>query len=819
VQVRTLSAVLTLKGIMKSLTTAISLLIAGTLPVSAQVLNWNTASTWPNGRTPKAGEAVVIPAGKTIRLNTNPPALGRLEIQGTLLINSGTSRQLTATRIAILGSGKLQVGSATKAYPASSKVRITLNEQSSDKQPSELCDMSSMGGPRVLMGIRGLTTCGGTLEIYGSTKTPWSRLAAPAQVGATTLALTSAPTGWRVGDKLGITSSQVNPGETEERTITEISGSTITLDAPLAYQHWGGKSTVAGFTIDESAEVANLTRNVVISGVSPTQATHVMSMGRSKIQAVAFENAGQEGTLGRYPWHDHLKGNAVGDFLRNSVSAGSLNRCFAIHGTNGLAYIGNVCWKSKGHGFFIAEDGNESGNIVDGNLSWGQTPTSALLQGELHPASIWIGNPNNQITNNTTGGIVTGHGIWYELPPKPTGFAANGADAQLDVRRQPMGANTGNTVHSTSGDAFTSGGFFIENYFRDAVVSKLTAYHNTRAFWGARGDMSALPGSGLHSLVDSLLADNDVGVFGWNVTAQNSVFIKETDNIERCNGGFMLLCWNGPGTVVGVQAYDGKVYSRNNTFVNYVPSADPNRSPTAGAFGPAGGHLFFSATFDAVDSGSKFINSWPYLITSNGQVGLTRDGFYTEAGAKALLFPDCTQGTPTALNPRFQTVFCRGKSAGNLALFNYDSRKFPSRYTPTNELGESAAVRSSSFTPNGVLLSFASLSAGHEWYMKTEDGEVFDPGSHTSLSLLGIPEVTQPMIISLPVPSTIKISGSGAIALSSLAELRSKIDDIKNGYYWLDTSVSPTVLYIKPALGVWESGQSWENKGFEMTNP
>lgn len=80
---------------------------------------------------------------------------------------------------------------------------------------------------------------GGTLELYGKVYGPtWTSLGQTAEIGATTLTLAE-NVNWRVGDKLVIASTDYWVDQTEERTVTAVSGSVVTIDKPLVNRHFG----------------------------------------------------------------------------------------------------------------------------------------------------------------------------------------------------------------------------------------------------------------------------------------------------------------------------------------------------------------------------------------------------------------------------------------------------------------------------------------------------------------------------------------------------------------------------------------------------
>ena len=100
----------------------------------------------------------------------------------------------------------------------------------------------------------------------------WTFLASTAQAGDITIDLLE-EVEWYVGDEIviattGLRHSQI---ETETRTITGISGSTLTLDEALVYKHLGETVTYGSDTLEARAEVGLLTHNVVVRGYNDPQ--------------------------------------------------------------------------------------------------------------------------------------------------------------------------------------------------------------------------------------------------------------------------------------------------------------------------------------------------------------------------------------------------------------------------------------------------------------------------------------------------------------------------------------------------------------------
>ena len=197
----------------------------------------------------------------------------------------------------------------------------------------------------------------------------WTKLARTAEAGSNSIQVLNAA-GWRVGDEIVLASTDFDPRQAERRTISAISGNTITLDKKLDYMHFG-KIT---FDVDERGEVGLLTRNIRIQASADAEQSffggHVMAMGASKmfVEGVEFNRMGQNLTLARYPIHWHLVGDAKGQYIRNAAIHDTYNRCVTVHGTNFLRVENNVTYNTVGHCFFL-EDGIEHGNEFVHNLA------------------------------------------------------------------------------------------------------------------------------------------------------------------------------------------------------------------------------------------------------------------------------------------------------------------------------------------------------------------------------------------------------------------------------------------------------------------
>src|SRR5690606_30792805 len=226
------------------------------------------------------------------------------------------------------------------------------------------------------MGDRGIMISGGILNLHGDRTHTWTKLAATAEAGSTTIEVLDA-SGWRIGDEIVLASTDYDPRQAEVRTITAIRGNTITLDKPLAHRPLGEITC----DVDERGEVGLLTRNIKIRASEDAEQSyfggHIMAMPSSRmyVSGVELYRMGQHLTLARYPIHWHLVGDATGQYIKNSAIHDTYNRCVTVHGTNNLRIENNVTYNTVGHCFFL-EDGIETGNEFVRNLG---------IQTKCHP--------------------------------------------------------------------------------------------------------------------------------------------------------------------------------------------------------------------------------------------------------------------------------------------------------------------------------------------------------------------------------------------------------------------------------------------------
>ncbi|MBK6672912.1 MAG: G8 domain-containing protein [Proteobacteria bacterium] len=622
-----------------------------TLAQSARPGRWSDPATWPSRKVPAAGDKVVIDAGKSVILDVTPPALGGVTINGKLTF--ADSADLTLTTEWIMIHGELAIG--TEAMPHTRKATITLTDTVKEEE--------MMG-----MGDRGIMLAGGTLNLHGDRTHTWTKLAATAAAGATSIQVLNAAQ-WKVGDEIVLASTDFDSRQAERRTISAISGNTITLDRKLDYMHFGRIT----FDVDQRGEVGLLTRNIKIQASADAEQSyfggHIMAMVTSKmfIEGVELNRMGQHLELARYPFHWHLAGDVTGQYIRNAAIHDTFNRCVTVHGTHNLRVENNVTYNTVGHCFFM-EDGIETGNQFVRNLAI-QTkchPTKACVPTNLAPngensftnenrqayraasmsgkdtllpsdntvAAYWITNPDNTFIDNVAAGS-DANGFWLSMPEHPNGaFLGTDQSKATWPRRTKFREFKGNVAHSSFDGFMFDRNINAENIFGLAGPSlmprenpadpdskrlethfeNLTAYKNRNGgFWG-RGELFVVRNlKTADNAIGYTMSTGSIGDDVFTSRVVDSLFVGETENIgnpvtpeEIAYGRSLPKRLIPDYPIRGYEYYDYRLDVVNTTFVNF----QDNKQRGAGALSWL---LFTGAgvTTENTVSGAKYVNAKP----------------------------------------------------------------------------------------------------------------------------------------------------------------------------------------------------------------
>jgi len=620
--------------------------------VIARTVKWSDASAWPSGKVPAAGEEVTIPRGTEMVLDVSPPALRSVTVQGKLTFADERDLDLVTDWIYVSG-GEVQIG--TEASPFQHNATITLT----DTVPGE--DINTMGD-------RGIMLLRGTLNMHGNRDHTWTKLSSTAEAGATSIEVLDASE-WRAGDEIVLASTDFNPRQAERRTITRVSGNTISFAEPLEHMHYGEIT----FGVDERGEVAMLTRNIKVQASEDAAESyfggHIMAMAGSKayVDGVELNRMGQHLTLARYPMHFHLLGEGAGMYVKNASIHDTYNRCVTVHGTNDLRIENNVTYNTVGHCFFL-EDGIEHGNAFVRNVAI-QTkchptldcvPTNLAANGETDPkysdrallrqasfhggntllpsdntvASFWITNPDNSFMDNVAAGSDQ-VGFWLSIPEHPNGaFLGTEVSQNTWPRRTPLRKFKGNIAHSNFDGFLIDRHIDQDNTFGLASIpllplkdptdleseamethfESLTAYKNRNGgLWG-RGDLYVYSNMKLaDNAIGMTQAAGDIGSLPFSSRLVDALVVGETDNIgnpttpEEVAYGRSLPKPSIPDFPIrGYEYYDYRDDVVNTTFVNFQ---DNDRRKT----GALSFLMFTSAGLSTGSTirGAEFINAKP----------------------------------------------------------------------------------------------------------------------------------------------------------------------------------------------------------------
>jgi cell migration-inducing and hyaluronan-binding protein len=512
---------------------------------------WSDPATW-HGAPPAANATVTIPAGRTVLLDTAPPPLARLVVDGRLIL---ADRDLRLDAREIVVRGELRAGDARR--PFAHRLEIVLHPTATAAATLTAQD-------------------GGRIELWGRARRAWTHLARTAPPGTRELDLAD-PVDWHAGDRLALAPSGFDAREAEELTVARAGGTHVVLTAPLRFRHWGAVTD----GVDERAEIGLLSHAIVVRSDAATARggiggqVVVMRGGTLRAQGVQFTGLGERGKLGRYPIHFHLAGDARGSFVTASSIEHSNNRCLTIHGTSGVVVRDDVAFDTIGHCYFL-EDGVETGNLLEGNLGLltrGAPPASAILESDAQPATFWIANPDNIVRGNAAAGS-EGTGFWYSLAPHPTGPSANPA---IWPRRTDLAEFSANAAHANE-----MNGLFVDilrnppgvteapNYSPPdtADFRAFTSYKNRRRGAWLRGTNLRLSGAAI--------ADNSIGVTfaGANAVLRDSLVVGETDNRTGPPKPF-----DARFPLRGFEFYDGRVGVETTRFAHFVP--DRTRAASA----------------------------------------------------------------------------------------------------------------------------------------------------------------------------------------------------------------------------------------------
>ncbi len=421
---------------------------------------WSDPLIWDSMKIPSFGDNVIISSGTVVTYDVHSTnAIGNLMIDGKLVFSRFKSTNLDVGNIEVSPTGRLEMG--TKDYPIPSSHSATIRF------------VMGTSGENGLM-IRGQAEIHGAPIAHTFTKLASDVKKGDSTNGRSALFVVDDVRDWNPGNKIVITTTGRHSCTEVNSVLTAMGRSVVTQD-PLKCYHSG--------TEPARADVALLTRNVVITSKNPNLRGHTMFMDNAKgsISYAEFVNLGPENQLGKYPIHFHKMGDASrGMYVQGASIWNSTNRWITIHSSNGIMLKDNVGYNSVGHGYFL-ESGNEVFNVIDHNIGI-LTRGGSIIPSDATSSVFWLENPYNRLTNNIA---VDGHlyGYWYAVPDLIEQIGSLGA---VNLRSLPILQFENNEAHNNGYYGLrTTAGAFYEAKIQTIPLSTIKNFLSWRnTFWG-----------------------------------------------------------------------------------------------------------------------------------------------------------------------------------------------------------------------------------------------------------------------------------------------------------------------------------------------
>lgn len=411
---------------------AVMSLVSLTAVTNTAVANgdWDDPNTWDQRRVPRTGDNVLIATGVTVRLDTveRNATLHTIRIDGTLTFATNVNTGLLVDTIVQTPTGSLIMGTAANPIQRGVMAKIIIADTGA---------IDTAWDPRQFS--RGLITHG-HVSIYGDATTSFVSVAQTPAKGSNQITLSQVPVGWDVGERIIVTGTNANGTEDEELAIAAISGNSLTLSAPLKYNH----ATPLSGTM---AMVSNMSRNAVIESQNPAiglRRGHVMFMHnpdvdveyagfyglgrtdkRNPLASPLFDANGVlvpgsgKNTNGRYAVHFHrtgtheLAGQAV---IRGSALVDSPGWGFVNHSSN-VNMEDNVAFNVTGSAF-VTEAGDEIG-IMNHNLAIKSTGSGRGIEEFQHNVEQSFGHQGDGFWFQGGGVVATNN---FAVGQKHSGF-------------------------------------------------------------------------------------------------------------------------------------------------------------------------------------------------------------------------------------------------------------------------------------------------------------------------------------------------------------------------------------------------------------
>ena len=619
---------------------------------------WSDPRTWSPHHVPGANDRVAIVAGHEVIYDALSDAtLDCIEVRGQLAFSTAEDTLMKVGTLLVLQEGHLEIGSAAKPVAE----QVTAELVIADQPINTARDPGQVG-----TGLIGL----GKVMMHGAVKTPtFARLRREPRAGDTTLGVEQPVGRWRPGDHVVLPDTrQLRVSErgnryisqTEKVQIASISGTEVTLTAPLQYSHMGARN--AEGRLELLPHVGNLSRNVIVRSENPDGTRgHTMfishadvdlryvafkELGRTKNGAVdntRFDTEGRArkiGTnqLGRYAIHFHhnfgpttVPTNGHQFTLIGNAVDGAPKWGITVHRSHYGLIQDNVVYNTRGAGI-ATEDGSESFNVFDHNFSIqtagrGESPVGrgyggSTLELGVEGAGFWFRGPNNYIRNNVAAtGAMSGFTLPGALGSVRTP-AFKGADTSRAAESVRVDMTNGSLLEFANNEAYGTIQTGLECVW-NGTISDFTVWHPSHhGFTGippeqlsldqltVRGDPSVLSdpaeapvGVSIANYISRDVTVTNANVQGMRVGILSPFFYNQTPEPGRGAGSFVIE--NG--------------YFRNHIGVSVATAYTANAS----GGGPIKNAVVRASVFEPLDMRTADI--WPFESISMNYEMTPRD--------------------------------------------------------------------------------------------------------------------------------------------------------------------------------------------------
>ena len=377
---------------------------------------WSDARYWSVRwkHVPKKHENVLIPRFDTVVLDVNPPALTRLVVQGTLRFDDSGARHLKVSYLIVAKGGLLEIGTSDK--PFISSAIITLEGGPKEKRLRRW-------GSKLL-----LVLDGGTVSMHGALKAPsWTRLAANVKTSDKAMTV-DATTKWSAGDAVVVTSSSSSFYDSERVTLGKAAGSSLEATIKLQRAHHGvvtkfvDKDDKELAKMDTRAEVARLTRNIIIEGDKDSDAYgkhprwggSVVVQGKIEAKGVEIRQCGKIGMLSPCVMFDGVGAKGVPSGYLDSCSIHDGFGTGVVARAASISLVDNIVYQVDGDGYSL----RESLTKLAGNLAINARGSRRWYPGKYENANgrqVWA-DGKFELMND---------GIGFDLGSQSTAYSNN----------------------------------------------------------------------------------------------------------------------------------------------------------------------------------------------------------------------------------------------------------------------------------------------------------------------------------------------------------------------------------------------------------